>query len=59
MEALLEALAETGYLSGRPRAQVQSTIYRLLGRAEPTARELNALAGFLKALRGRAGARST
>lgn len=50
VEAALAALDGSSWLEGRSREQVQGTLYRLLSRAAPTARELGALRGMIKAV---------
>ena len=59
--AVAEAVAlleEVGYLDSRAPEQVQGTLHRLLGRANPTPREVNVLRGMAAALRYALTARS-
>ena len=47
---LLHALEGSDYLRGRSPEQVQGTLYRLIGRAQPTEREAVAVLGMLSKL---------
>jgi tRNA C32,U32 (ribose-2'-O)-methylase TrmJ len=47
----MEVLEHTGYLKGRSAEQVQSTMFRLLGRADLESEEIMALLGMLKSVR--------
>ena len=50
LDEAMALLAQTDYLAGRSPDQVRGTLFRLLGRADPSDRELGALRGVVKAL---------
>ena len=52
VEEAIRAVQAAGYVRGRSREQIETTLFDLLGRAAPTEREARMLAGMMKKIAG-------